>query len=281
MNASRTTEPNIIDFMRAIGEKQTSNMRRNMKLYTDRKVLRLSAQWASAVTKQRNKILYINNPYRSDYKIDKALSSLSPECATLEIRAIDLLSSIEAKSTHMSSSLTKADDDKYNGTLYGEEEEDDYLSAELASLDESTRLLQLELESVQIQPSPYNHHHHHHSDEYDANNASRAGELTYYEVPEQHVAQQHELLEPQPIIRRRMPTKSLINWSPRSSYDETSFHKVVVGKRGPASYEQRCVTLPDFSSSNVGRNNIMPIPLDLPVLSHLTFTSEIRSGFLN
>mmetsp|Transcript_9722 Transcript_9722/g.14394 ORF Transcript_9722/g.14394 Transcript_9722/m.14394 type:complete len:280 (+) Transcript_9722:114-953(+) len=279
MNASRTTttttEPNIIDFMRAIGEKQTSNnTRRNMKLYTDRKVLRLSAQWASAVTKQRNKILYINNPYRSDHKIDKALSALSPECAALEIRAIDLLSSIEAKSTHMAS-LTKADDDKY-GTLYYGEEEDDYLSAELASLDESTRLLQLELESVQIQSSPYNnHHHHHHSDEYDAN-ASRA-ELTYYEVPEQHVAQ-HEFLEPQPIIRRRMP-KSFINWSPRSSYDETSFHKVVVGKRGPASYE-RCVTLPDFSS-NVGRNNIMPIPLDLPVLSHLTFTSEIRSGFLN
>mmetsp|Transcript_68218 Transcript_68218/g.101365 ORF Transcript_68218/g.101365 Transcript_68218/m.101365 type:complete len:196 (+) Transcript_68218:694-1281(+) len=137
-----SAEPNIVDFMGAVGE-TTSNMSiDNARQYTNRNVLRLSAQWANTVTTQRRSSLYRYKFDNFDEEIDEVISTLTPECALLEVNAIALLSSLEVSNKR--SCATKVQYELH----YEDDSDDDGMSTELTSLEESTHILQLELEAV-------------------------------------------------------------------------------------------------------------------------------------
>eukprot|EP00565_Helicotheca_tamesis_P001189 CAMPEP_0185725928 /NCGR_PEP_ID=MMETSP1171-20130828/2055_1 /TAXON_ID=374046 /ORGANISM="Helicotheca tamensis, Strain CCMP826" /LENGTH=178 /DNA_ID=CAMNT_0028394173 /DNA_START=116 /DNA_END=649 /DNA_ORIENTATION=- len=141
---SLSSQPTIIDFMDAVGE-QTSNMTRKIiKQCTNRNMLRLSAKWANTVTTQRRHLYHVGGvgemPGHFEKELEQVLCTLSPECALLEVDAISLLSSLESSSGQRC--ISNSDDD--------EDSCENELSAELRSLEESTRSLQEELESIKF-----------------------------------------------------------------------------------------------------------------------------------
>mmetsp|Transcript_34237 Transcript_34237/g.45357 ORF Transcript_34237/g.45357 Transcript_34237/m.45357 type:complete len:212 (+) Transcript_34237:376-1011(+) len=148
--SSSSIEPTIINFMDAVGE-QTSNMsRRNIEQCTNRNVLRLSAKWADTVSKQRRhswhgEKLDIDIDFDFDEELDEIVSTLTPECALLEVDAICILSSLDASTKRSNTSSDSSCRDVYDSD--SDDEEDD-ASTELRCLEDSTRILQEELESV-------------------------------------------------------------------------------------------------------------------------------------
>jgi len=142
---SSSIEPTIIDFMGAVGE-QTSNMSRtNIKQCTDRNVLRLSAKWADTVSKQRRHSWHGELPLHFDEELDDIISTLTPECALLEVNAISMLSSLDASTKRSNTSGDGSCQDMYDSDS---DEDDDDASTELRCLEDSARILQEELESV-------------------------------------------------------------------------------------------------------------------------------------
>jgi len=131
--------------MDAVGE-QTSNMsRRNIEQCTNRNVLRLSAKWADTVSKQRRHSWHGELPLHFDEELDDIISTLTPECALLEVNAISMLSSLDASTKRSNTSGDGSCQDMYDSDS---DEDDDDASTELRCLEDSTRILQEELESA-------------------------------------------------------------------------------------------------------------------------------------
>jgi len=131
--------------MGAVGE-QTSNMSRtNIKQCTDRNVLRLSAKWADTVSKQRRHSWHGELPLHFDEELDDIISTLTPECALLEVNAISMLSSLDASTKRSNTSGDGSCQDMYDSDS---DEDDDDASTELRCLEDSARILQEELESA-------------------------------------------------------------------------------------------------------------------------------------
>eukprot|EP00565_Helicotheca_tamesis_P003905 CAMPEP_0185730018 /NCGR_PEP_ID=MMETSP1171-20130828/8113_1 /TAXON_ID=374046 /ORGANISM="Helicotheca tamensis, Strain CCMP826" /LENGTH=158 /DNA_ID=CAMNT_0028398989 /DNA_START=185 /DNA_END=661 /DNA_ORIENTATION=+ len=133
MNTS-SKEPNIIDFMGAVGEQTSTLTKSNVRKCTDRNLLRLSAQWANAVISQRRRKVCDGTTDHFDEYLNQVISTLSPDCALLEVNAISFISSLEAS--------------RKRSPLH----DDDDMSTEETSLDESTQRLQQELESIRTEP---------------------------------------------------------------------------------------------------------------------------------
>uniref|UniRef100_A0A7S4V459 Uncharacterized protein n=1 Tax=Ditylum brightwellii TaxID=49249 RepID=A0A7S4V459_9STRA len=147
-----SSEPSIVDFIEAIGEKNSITGRNNIKQHINRNVLRLYTQWANAVTAQRRQSMCIYKLDLLNENIEQFMATfsgtLSPYCALLEVNAISLLSSLEASNRQSSTTGIV-----YNS--HNEVDDDDDMSAELANLEDSTRILQKELESVERRPSSF------------------------------------------------------------------------------------------------------------------------------
>jgi len=150
-----SSESSIFDFIGATGEKNSITSRNNIKQHTNSNVLRLSTHWADNVTAQRRKFMCMYKPDKLDEEFDQFMATfsgtLSPYCALLEVNAIFLLSSLEASNRQSSTTGIC-----YNS--HNEGDDDDDMSAELANLENVTRTLQQELESVERRPSSFQQH---------------------------------------------------------------------------------------------------------------------------
>ena len=124
----------IIDFIQSIGETEENINSRTIKQYTDRQLLRLSSSWSQAVEAAR-----LANDHDYDLSSAKLASTLSAECARLEVEAMSILVSKEA-SIEKKSPITTCYDDL-------DEEE---LQCEMEEIENSLSSLERELQEIDL-----------------------------------------------------------------------------------------------------------------------------------
>ena len=124
----------IIDFIQSIGETEANINSHTISQYTDRQLLRLSSRWSQAVEAAR---LTNHNDY--DLSSVKFASTLSAECARLEVEAMSILVCKEA-SIEKKSPITTCYDDL-------DEEE---LQCEMEEIENSLSSLERELQEIDL-----------------------------------------------------------------------------------------------------------------------------------